>query len=119
VARNKVTNLYRKQKTISLDDGLHSENNDGIPLKEILLLNDSDPCMQLFKEAFWNELMEALDELPANQREAFVLNELEDLSLQQIADQTGKNIKTIISRKGYAMKHLKKRLAYLYQEINL
>jgi RNA polymerase sigma factor (sigma-70 family) len=62
--------------------------------------------------------MDALDELPAKQREVFLLNELEDMTLQEIADKTGENLKTIISRKGYATKHLREKLNYLYQELN-
>jgi DNA-directed RNA polymerase specialized sigma24 family protein len=65
---------------------------------------------------FWNELLKALDELPANQKEVFVRNELEEESLQSIADSVGENLKTIISRKGYAVKHLRKRLSTLYNE---
>jgi len=117
VARNKVTDLYRRKKTDSLDD-LIKETEDGtLDLREILLIDDSDPDMALFKEAFWNELNSALAELPQNQREVFIMNEIEDKTLQEIANETGENLKTIISRKGYAVKHLKKRVAYLYQEI--
>ena len=62
--------------------------------------------------------MQALDELPPNQREVFVLNELEDKTLQEIADESGENLKTIISRKRYAVQHLRKRLQSLYDELN-
>lgn len=85
----------------------------------MLLLDDSqDPELEQFKEHFWNELFEALDELPEKQREVFVLNELEDLTLQEIADRTGESIKTIISRKRYAMTYLRKRLNDLYNDLN-
>lgn len=117
VARNKVTDLYRKKKTESLDDQVFETEDGNFDLREILLIDDSDPDMALFKEAFWNELNNALAELPENQRYVFVMNELEEKTLQEIADETGENLKTIISRKGYAVKHLKKRVAYLYQEI--
>ena len=62
-------------------------------------------------------MMLALDELPKSQKEVFILNEIEDFTLQEIADQKAENIKTIISRKSYAVKHLRKKLNYLYQEI--
>jgi RNA polymerase sigma factor (sigma-70 family) len=81
-------------------------------------MDDSSPEMELFKKMFWEELMGALEELPSNQRDVFVWNELEDLTLQQIADKTGENLKTIISRKGYAIKHLRRSLEFLYDEIN-
>ncbi|MEZ4904897.1 MAG: sigma factor-like helix-turn-helix DNA-binding protein [Spirosomataceae bacterium] len=61
--------------------------------------------------------MEALDELPENQRQVFVWNELEDETFQQIADRTGENIKTLISRKRYAVMHLRQRLNNLYQDL--
>ena len=62
--------------------------------------------------------MSALDELPAAQRYVYVQNELEDKTLQEIATETNESIKTIISRKGYAVKHLRKRLQELYSEFN-
>lgn len=117
VAKNKITDKQRKQTTDSLED---LSNEDGEwNLKDILLMNpEGNPELAMFKELFWEELMIALKELPENQRAVFVLNELEDYSLQQIANQTQENIKTIISRKNYAIKHLQKKLNHLYQELN-
>ena len=68
------------------------------------------------KELFWDELFEALDELPQNQKQVFIWNEMEEKTLQQIADETGEKLKTIISRKGYAVKYLRSRLKALYDE---
>ncbi len=120
VARNKITDLYRRKKPDPLDDYGYEDEEGEFQFKEILLLDDSnDPDLALFKDLFWKELLAALDELPENQKQVFVWNELEDLTLQEIADQTGENLKTIISRKGYAVKHLRKKLAYLYQELKL
>ncbi len=119
VARNKVTDKYRKKTIDSLEDYTYQTDDDETAFKEILLLDDTNnPELKLFKEHFWNQLMVALDELPEKQREVFVLNEIEDLTLQQIADSKGENLKTIISRKGYATKHLRNKLNYLYQELN-
>ncbi|MBL0052911.1 MAG: RNA polymerase sigma factor [Bacteroidetes bacterium] len=119
VARNKVTDKYRKKTIDSLEDYTYQTDDDETAVKEILLLDDTNnPELKLFKEHFWNQLMVALDELPEKQREVFVLNEIEDLTLQQIADSKGENLKTIISRKGYATKHLRNKLNYLYQELN-
>ncbi len=117
VARNRITDYYRKRRTESIEDHVY-ENEDGeFNFKDILMMDTSDPDAALFKEVFWEELMNALAELPVNQRDVFVWNELEDLTLQQIADKTGENIKTIISRKGYAVKHLRHKLENLYKEI--
>ncbi len=119
VARNKVTDKYRKKTTDSIEDYAFEDSDDDLMFKEILLLDDSNhPDLALFKETFWVELEKALQELPENQREVFVLNEMEDLTLQQIADLKGVNLKTVISRKGYAVKHLRNRLNYLYKELN-
>lgn len=119
VARNKVTDLFRKKKSKSLDD-FSFENEDGeLSFKEILLLDETgNPDLAFFKELFWKELLAALDELPENQRQVFIQNELDDMTLQEIADQNNENLKTIISRKGYAVKHLRKKLNYLYNELN-
>ena len=119
VAQNRVTDNYRKKKTENLEDFTYENDENEISFKEILLLDENaSPELALFKEEFWNELMQALDELPENQKEVFLLNEIEDFTLQEIADQKGENLKTIISRKGYAVKHLRKRLQHLYNELN-
>ncbi|MFM9983671.1 MAG: RNA polymerase sigma factor [Flavobacteriales bacterium] len=118
VARNKVTDRYRKKTTDSLEDFEYTDDEGELHIREILSMDVADNAdMAMFKEVFWEELMKALDELPENQRHVFVQNELEDKTLQEIADDSGENLKTIISRKGYAIKHLRSRLNYLYQEI--
>ena len=119
VAQNRVTDNYRKKKTENLEDYTYENDENEISFKEILLLDENaSPELALFKEEFWSKLMQALDELPENQKEVFLLNEIEDFTLQEIADQKGENLKTIISRKGYAVKHLRKRLQHLYNELN-
>ena len=119
VAQNRVTDNYRKKKTENLEDYTYENDENEISFKEILLLDENaSPELALFKEEFWSELMQALDELPENQKEVFLLNEIEDFTLHEIADQKGENLKTIISRKGYAVKHLRKRLQHLYNELN-
>ena len=119
VAQNRVTDNYRKKKTENLEDFTYENDENEISFKEILLLDENaSPELALFKEEFWSELMQALDELPEHQKEVFLLNEIEDFTLQEIADQKGENLKTIISRKGYAVKHLRKRLQHLYYELN-
>ena len=119
VAQNRVTDNYRKKKTENLEDYTYENDENEISFKEILLLDENaSPELALFKEEFWSELMQALDELPENQKEVFLLNEIEDFTLQEIADQKGENLKTMISRKGYAVKHLRKRLQHLYNELN-
>lgn len=119
VARNKITDKSRKKTNLALEDYVY-ENDDGeFNFKEILLLDDSsNPELGFFKEMFWKEFQQAIEELPQNQKEVYLLNEMEDMTLQEIADQKGENLKTIISRKGYAVKHLRNKLNYLYKELN-
>jgi RNA polymerase sigma factor (sigma-70 family) len=115
VARNRITDNFRKKKTQPLED-IGGEKEDGFKFRDFLLSDNSNPDDTFMNEVFWEELMEALDELPENQREVFVLNELENFTLQEIADMKKENLKTIISRKGYAIKHLRNRLENIYNE---
>lgn len=116
VARNKVTDNYRKQKTELLEDFSYENEEGDVYLKDILLSDFPTPEDENLKEIFWEELFTALEELPENQRNVFIWNELEDQTFQEIADRTGENIKTLISRKRYAVQHLRKRLEELYKE---
>jgi len=116
VARNRITDLFRKKKTERLEDFTLQSDDGEINFRDILLQESFTPEDEFFKKMFWDELMAALDELPENQRQTFILHELEDITLQEIADRSGENIKTVISRKGYAIRHLRKRLNNLYKE---
>ena len=118
VAKNRITDTYRRKKEDSLSDLMSDDEDDDFRFREILLADAETPEYQFFKDIFWEELMRALDELPENQRTVFVQNELEDRTLQEIADQTNENLKTIISRKRYAVQHLRKRLQNLYDELD-
>ena len=111
VTRNRIIDLYRKQRPDRLDDWEEDQEDDlSFTMPEL-------PDDALFRELFWEELMNALEELPALQREAFVANELDGMSLQEIADRSGYNLKTVISRKRYAVMHLRKRLKDLYNDL--
>jgi RNA polymerase sigma factor (sigma-70 family) len=118
VARNKITDKARKKTNLSIEEYGYETDDGEFNFKEILLLDDTNnPELSFFKEIFWKEFQQALDELPPNQKEVFVLNEIEDITLQEIADRQGEKLKTIISRKGYAVKHLRNKLEYLYKEL--
>lgn len=117
VARNRIVDTYRKQRPETLEDYGYEDEDGEIVFKDLLLADDGTPESDYLRELFWQQLMEALDELPENQRQVFVWNELEDETFQEIADRTGENIKTLISRKRYAVQHLRKRLAGLYQDL--
>ena len=113
VARNKISDRFRKKKTESFGD---ISDHDLSYLPGIFLADAQDPETRNLQQLFWEELFSALNELPANQREVFILNELEDMTLQQIADLHREKLKTIISRKRYAVQHLRDRLEELYFE---
>ncbi|MEL6923221.1 MAG: sigma-70 family RNA polymerase sigma factor [Bacteroidota bacterium] len=116
VARNRITDNYRKKKPELYED-LAYENDDGsLNFTDMLVAEGLTPEDEDLKQIFWEALFAALDELPEKQRDVFVWNELEDQTFQEIADRTGENIKTLISRKRYAVQHLRKRLETLYNE---
>jgi len=116
VARNRVTDSYRKKKNELLDDYAYEDEEGDVVFRDILLADFNTPETETLRELFWEELFEALDELPEKQRDVFIWNELEDETFQEIADRTGENIKTLISRKRYAVQFLRKRLEQLYEE---
>jgi RNA polymerase sigma factor (sigma-70 family) len=117
VARNKITDKYRKRKPDLIEDSGHEDEDGELHFNELLFADDNNPETEHIKTMFWEALFHALDELPENQRKVFTENELEDKTLQQIADESGENLKTIISRKRYAVQHLRKRLSYLYNDL--
>jgi RNA polymerase sigma factor (sigma-70 family) len=116
VARNKIIDRARKKKTAQLDELYNEDDEFHFAIPGIMIADNVSPEMEHLKQLFWEELFAALEELPENQRNAFVKNELEDKTLKEIADEEGENLKTIISRKRYAVLHLRERLEYLYDE---
>jgi RNA polymerase sigma factor (sigma-70 family) len=116
VAKNKIIDRSRKKKDELLDDFGTEDEEGAFQLPEYLLATFNDPSSESLRKLFWEELTNALNELPQKQRNVFVWNELEEMTLQQIADKEQENIKTIISRKRYAVQHLRKRLEELYNE---
>ncbi len=116
VARNRITDSYRKQKPDLLEDYSYENDEGQINFKDILTAETTSPEDENLKELFWEALFKALDELPEKQKNVFIWNELEDQTFQEIADRTGENIKTLISRKRYAVQHLRDSLQGLYLE---
>ena len=119
VARNKITDNYRKHKLPLADDIFNSTENDdeNFNWKEMLLPTDATPETEYLRNIFWEELKAALDELPAAQREVFLLNEIDGVPFKDIAEQTGESVATLISRKRYAVLHLRERLSVLKDEL--
>jgi RNA polymerase sigma factor (sigma-70 family) len=119
VARNKITDSFRKQKLPLAEDLLQNfENGDELfDWKEILFNNDANPETSYLRSLFWEELKAALDELPAEQRDTFIQNEIEGISFKDLAGKSGESVATLISRKRYAVLHLRERLNVLKDEL--
>ena len=120
VARNKIIDRYRKDasrpKRTDLEQAMGLDDEVPLTLQEILPDLDNSPESMLLKEAIWDEITEALSELPIEQREIFVQNEIEEKSFRELAEQTGLSINTLLSRKRYAILALRKRLQQFYDD---
>jgi RNA polymerase sigma factor (sigma-70 family) len=116
VSRNRIVDQKRKQKPQSLEDLTYQDKEGVMVFPEALVMNNGNPETELERANFRELFFKALSELPDKQRDVFVWNELEELTLQQIADKTGESIKTIISRKHYAVVHLRERLQNMYND---
>ena len=118
VARNKILDKHKKHTELLLDDMLPEEDDDDAPdFKAILMTEAKTPETEYLRNLFWEQLFFALDELPDEQRQVFIWHELEDMSFKDIAALTGEKQQTLVSRKRYAVLHLRDRLRQLYQEI--
>ncbi len=116
VSKNRIVDKKRKHKPQPLEDLAYANTEGEMVYPEALLADDRNPETELERVFFREQFFKALGELPDKQREVFVWNELEDLTLQEIADKTGESIKTIISRKRYAVAHLREKLQNMYDE---
>lgn len=121
VARNKITDLYRRKKPVSLEEEMALYTAEGeensLLLADILPAPDDAPENRLLRETLMEALSDALAELPAAQRQVFIWHELEDKTFREMEEETGVPLKTLISRKHYAVQHLRKRLQTLYTEL--
>ncbi len=118
VARNKITDRQRKKKPELLEDIYGDEDGESFMGWAELFFDESDnPETGYLRSLFWEELNAALDELPEEQKQVFILNELEDIPFKDIAAKTGETVNTLISRKRYAVLHLRERLSVLHDEL--
>ena len=119
VARNRITDLYRKKKTESMPEFFAETEDEGSfrELRNLMFDNGSTPEDDYLRSLVWIELEKALDELPEEQRLVFELTELKGLSFKEISEQTGVTVNTLISRKRYAVLVLRERLQLIYDEL--
>jgi RNA polymerase sigma factor (sigma-70 family) len=124
VARNRITDLFRKKKPESFSDitGANNDDDDGellllqMQLEDMLPSPDAGPEALYARNLLLEELELALDELPDEQREVFVAHELEGRTFKEMAAETGVSVNTLLSRKRYAVLHLRERLQSVYDE---
>ena len=116
VSKNRIVDKKRKKSASSLTDLVYEDEEGEMVWPEALLADSTNPDSEFERSFIRESFFAALNELPDKQREVFVWNELEDMTLQEIADKTGTNLKTIISRKRYAVAHLRERLQSLYDD---
>jgi len=117
VARNKIIDRGRKKQPVLADD-LFSGEEDDLSNWMMMLADDSaNPETVYLRKLFGETLRDALDELPEEQKQAFVLHELEGIPFNMIAEKTGTPVNTLISRKRYAVLYLRERLVHLYDAL--
>ena len=118
VARNRIADLFRRPRQHSLSDAASGgEDGERLRLEDLLPAPDGGPEAVYLRNLVLDELEAALDELPLEQRAVFVAHELEGRSFRQMAAETGVGVNTLLSRKHYAVLHLRERLQGIYEEL--
>src|SRR5437899_2000740 len=117
VARNRITDLFRKKRPESFSDtAVADEDGEVLQIEDLLPSLDAGPEALYVRNVLLDELELALDELPEEQRDVFVAHELEGRSFKEMAAETGVSVNTLLSRKRYAVLHLRERLQRIYDE---
>jgi|SRR5438552_2502951 len=117
VARNRITDLFRKKKPqASTNDSAIAEDGEAVTLEDLLPSPDAGPEALYARTMLLEELEDALEELPDEQREVFLAHEIEGRSFKELAAETGLSVNTLLSRKHYAVVHLRDRLRAVYDE---
>ena len=121
VARNRITDLFRSKKReavaeqpVRSQDG--SEDGEEFQWEDLLPSSDAGPESAYVRSVLVEEMDAALDELPEQQREVFVAHEFLGYSFKELAEQTGISVNTLLSRKRYAVLHLRRRLQTIYDD---
>jgi RNA polymerase sigma factor (sigma-70 family) len=117
VARNRITDLFRKKKPETFSNAaIQDEEGEALKIEDLLPSRDAGPDAIYVRNVLLDELELALDELPEEQRDVFVAHELEGRSFKEISAETGVSVNTLLSRKRYAVLHLRERLQAIYDE---
>ena len=120
VAKNKIIDFKRKKKTSLYNDHKNNtiEDDEKLNLGDLLSSFESLPDDTMMNDLLWEKIQQSLDLLPVNQKEVFVLHELEGYSYQQISELTDVSVNTLLSRKRYAVLFLREQLKELFEIIN-
>jgi RNA polymerase sigma factor (sigma-70 family) len=117
VAKNRIIDSFRKKKLASLSETTSGgEDETAVPLEDLLPSPESSPEAAYARGVLLDELDEALGELPEEQRSVFIAHEWEGYSFKELAAETGVSVNTLLSRKRYAVLHLRQRLQSIYEE---
>lgn len=119
VARNRIIDLFRKRRpSASLDDPavLGGDEGERLLIQDMLPSPNAGPAESYARSMILDELEDALEELPAEQREVFIAHEIEGYSFKEIAARTGVSVNKLLSRKHYGVLHLRRRLHAIYEE---
>jgi RNA polymerase sigma factor (sigma-70 family) len=117
VARNRITDLFRKKRPEGFSDAaIEDEDGELLRIEDLLPSSDAGPEALYVRSVLLDELELALDELPEEQRDVFVAHELEGRSFKEMAAESGVSLNTLLSRKRYAVLHLRERLQSIYDE---
>ncbi|MEW6366316.1 MAG: sigma-70 family RNA polymerase sigma factor [Acidobacteriota bacterium] len=118
VARNRITDLFRQKKTQSFSDSNVADDEDELlHLEDLLPSSEAGPDALYARSVLLDEIELAVEELPEKHRAVFVAHELEGRSFKEIAAETGVSLNTLLSRKRYAVLHLRERLQSIYDEL--
>jgi len=116
VARNRITDLLRRRKTVSLNEPASAEEDSAETLEDLLPAADAGPDAVFARGVLLEALDDALDELPAGQREAFLAHEVLGRSFKEMSAETGVSVNTLLARKRYAVLHLRRRLKEMQED---
>jgi len=117
VARNRITDLFRKKRPEAYSDAVQEdEDGDLLDVGDLLPSPEAGPEAVYFRSVLLEELQQALAELPSEQRDVFVAHELEGRSFKELAAESSASVNTLLSRKRYAVLHLRKRLQTVHDD---
>ena len=116
VARNRITDLFRKKEPENFSDIESAEADESLPFEDLLPSPDAGPEALYARNVMLSELQRAIAELPKEQRDVFVAHEFDGRSFKVLSAETGVSVNTLLSRKRYAVLHLRERLQHVYDE---